>query len=238
MTNEEAHNIEELKDITAEERAALAEDDAPEAVEESSVEQVDARHDPAPILKARALDNAAVILDRVVQFEEDLARQFEEGDIAARDYAEGLRRAAEKREEVRWAQRKAELASEFTETAQNNAWFREVDRFMSTTGAAIAKSEAAKIAFDEHVKAVTADPANQHLSDRAQLDMAFKLFKQDVGGALGAPALHQPVGQRHGQADVGGGDYSALDRLADADPVAYEAALARMSPAERDRYGF
>jgi hypothetical protein len=44
--------------------------------------------------------------------------------------------------------------------------------------------------------------------------MAFKLFKQDVGGALEGPATRQPVTQRHGQADLGGGDYSALDRLA------------------------
>jgi hypothetical protein len=39
---------------------------------------------------------------------------------------------------------------------------------------------------------------------------------------------------------VNGGDYLALDLRADTDPVAYEAALARMSPAEQffRLYGF
>ncbi|QGM96250.1 hypothetical protein [Methylocystis parvus] len=71
----------------------------------------------------------------------------------------------------------------------------------------------------------------------AQLEKADKLFVADFAAALGGAAAHQPGGDG-GRGDLGGGDYAALDRLADADPVAYEAALARMSPAERDRYGF
>lgn len=70
----------------------------------------------------------------------------------------------------------------------------------------------------------------------AQLERTHKLFMADFGPAFGGRPAGEP--QSHGRADLGGGDYAALDRLLERDPAAYEAALARMSPAERDRYGF
>ena len=50
----EQPNIDELAGLTPEERAALAEDDAPPAAEpeQPAAEQVELRHDPAPILTA------------------------------------------------------------------------------------------------------------------------------------------------------------------------------------------
>jgi hypothetical protein len=208
----------------------------PDAAEEAAPETVEFRADPALILTARAPDNAAAVLDRVDQFEELIQTQFEDGEITSQKYRDGLRQAAEKREEVNWAQRKAELAREMDEQAKETAWYREVDRFMSTTGAAIAKSEAVKIAFDEHVKAVTSDPANQNLSDRAQLEKAHKLFMADMGEAFGAPSARQPAS--HGEcSDMdGGGRFAALDRLAETDPMAYERAVAKMSEAEQAAY--
>jgi len=238
MNIEDTPNLDDVKDITAEERAALTEDDAPTQAdaEEAHAEALELRHDPAPALKARAPENAGAVLDRVGQFEDHIQRQFEDGEITAREYRGGLQQAADKREEVRWARRKADLAREMDEQAKEAAWYREVDRFLSTTGAAVAKNDMTKKAFDRYVQEVTADPANQHLSDRAQLEKAHKLFLADFGPAFGGTAAHQPGGG-DARGDMGGGDYAALDRLLERDPAAYEAALARMSPAELERYG-
>lgn len=231
----------ELEALTPEERALIAEGDtAPDAEpEQPAAEHIELRNDPAPILTAKAPDQAHATLARCAEFEEEASRRFEEGEITAREYRDFLQRAADAREQARWDQRKAELASEMTQQAQDRAWYSEVDRFMATTGVQIARSHSAKIAFDEHVKAVTADPANHRLSDRAQLDKAYKLFMQDVGGALGVAqraAAYDAMGDQGGRA-VGGSDFAALDRLAETDPMAYERAVARMSPEEVDLYG-
>lgn len=196
------------------------------------------RHDPAPILRARTPDSAAAVLDRISQFESDVERRFYDGELNAREYRDGLRQVSEAREEVRWKQRKADLAREFTETAESNAWYSAVDGFMSTTGAGIAKNEAATIAFDQYVKKVTADPANQKLSDRAQLEKAHKLFVADFGPAFGGKSetpAPKPAGDG-GRSDLGGGKFAALDRLAESDPMGYERALAKMSDAEQAEY--
>jgi hypothetical protein len=81
---------------------------------------------------------------------------------------------------VRWQQRKAELADDMKRQAEDRQWSAAVSDFMAGPGADIAKSRAALVAFDEFVKHVTADPANARLSDRAQLDKAFKLFNADM----------------------------------------------------------
>lgn len=237
MTNEDTSNNADVQGLTEEERAALAEDDAPalEADKEATAERVEFRAEPAPILNARAPDNAGAALDRVGAFEDQIERQFYDGEITSAVYRDGLRQAADAREELRWNQRKAELAREFTETAESNAWYSAVDEFMGTTGAGIAKNEAATIAFDQYVKKVTADPANQRLSDRAQLEKAHKLFMADFGPGFGGAAAHQPAGDG-GRGDLGGGKFAALDRLAEADPMGYERALAKMSDAEQAEY--
>ncbi|QGM97705.1 hypothetical protein [Methylocystis parvus] len=237
MSHEEAHNIAEMKGLTDEERAALTESDAPApaADEEATAESVEFRADPAPILNVRAPENASAVLDRVSQFENDVERRFYDGEITSHEYRDGLRQAAEAREEVRWSQRKADLAREMDEQAKEAAWFREVDRFLSTTGAAVAKNDMTKTAFDQYVKEVTADPTNQHLSDRAQLEKAHKLFVADFGPAFGTPAAHQPSGEGE-RGDLGGGKFATLDRLAESDPMGYERALAKMSDAEQAEY--
>jgi hypothetical protein len=121
------------------------------------------------------------------------------------------------------------------EQAKDGAWYREVDRFLSTTGAAVAKNEMTKTAFDRYVRAVTADPANQHLSDRAQLEKAHKLFVSDFGAASFGAGAHQPASDG-ARDDMGGGRFAALDRLAEADPMAYEQAYAKLSEAEQAAY--
>ncbi len=98
---------------------------------------------------------------------------------------------------------------------------------MRTTSAQIAKSRAAMLAFDEFVKEVTADPQSAGLSDRQQLEKAYKLFLDDIGGG----GLSIPARAPDGRSD----DFEALDRLAETE--AYEEPCAK-GFARAERPGF
>jgi hypothetical protein len=152
---------------------------------------------------------------------------FEDGDITAAEYRRAMREAADKRDEIKWAKQKADLAADMQEQAESRAWSKAVRDFMSTTGAAI-KSDPMRRTFDRYVRRVTGDAANAHLSDKAQLAKAHRMFTSDMqAGAAEA-------------ADAGGGtghaDFSAIDRMTDSDPLRAEEALARMSSEEIERY--
>lgn len=222
----------ETAELTAEERAAIAEDEGTSAPAQepggASGGQFEAS-EPAPVLRAHVPENADAILAQVAEFEANVERAFDDGDITAAEYRQHLAQASKKRGEVEWAIRKADLAEEMHEQARSRAWEKEVARFMSTTGANIAESRAAMLAFDEFVKSVTADPRHAHLSDRKQLELAHRLYFEDMASA-GLPA-----GGGH-RAGSGGAGFAALDRLAQDDPLAYEAALAGLSDDERERY--
>jgi hypothetical protein len=162
----------------------------------------DERHDPAPLLRTQAPDRTDALLARAQAFEEELNEKYEEGEITGRELREGLKAAAEKREEVNWANRKAELADEMQRTAAESAWNTEVERF---------------------IQRVTVDPESQRLSDRAQLAKARKLYQDDVTTAAGlhaASTARQPTSHGDERDDMGSGEYAALDRLPEHRPIA------------------
>jgi hypothetical protein len=142
--------------------------------------------------------------------------------------------------------------------AEENAWHRDVQEFMTTTAANITKSHAAMVAFDDIVKKVTADPANANISNRAQLEKAYKLYNDEMAAAFGVKQQDQKPAAKSEQApapkaqrnipptlarvpaaeseNLDGGKFATLDRLAAMDPAAYEAAVAKMSEAERAQF--
>jgi hypothetical protein len=255
-TEEEDEPAKAAAEKEAADKAAAEAEAAKAAAGETEKEADEGPTEVAAPLRAKAPEKAEEAIAAIRAEEEELATKFDDGEITAREFRDGLNKLGERREELNWSKRKAELAGEMSRQAQENAWHAEVRDFMTTTGANIAKSKAAMIAFDEVVKAVTADPANQKLSDRAQLDKAFKLFMDDVGGALGAK-VEAPAPKPKGEAAVkkervvpptlakmpaaepestDGGKYAALDRLAISDPLGYEKAIAKMSETEQAEY--
>ena len=216
----------------------------------------------APPLRASVPDNVQEILEGLAQQQDALAAKFDDGDITAKEYRDEMDKIAAQREDIRWTQRKAELSAEMVESTKREAWIKEVNDFMTTgPGAVIAKSQVQMVAFDNIVRAVTADPANANLSDRAQLQKAFRLFKEDVQRTFGvdpeagAPQTKQQPTQPQAPArapravvptlanvpaaepeTLDQGKFSALDRLASTDPIAYERAVARLSEAERAQF--
>lgn len=210
-----------------------------------------------PPLRAKAPDNADELMSQLAQEEEALAQKFDDGDITAREYRDSINKLNDQRDEIKWATREANLASKMQRQAEENAWHKDVQDFMTTTAAHITKSKAAMVAFDEVVKNVTADPANANLSNRAQLDKAFKVYNDEMAAAFGVkPQDQQPAAKAPAPApkaarnipptlarvpaaeseNLDGGKFANLDRLAAMDPAAYEAAVAKMSEAERSQF--
>jgi hypothetical protein len=248
---------EETKSAEAEAEATAAAESSEDASAQGETDQQnnDDIADPIlPPLRAKAPENVEEIISAINAEEDALAQKFDDGDITAREYRDGLNKLSNQRDEIRWDQRKADLAREMEDTAKANAWQREVQDFMTTTAANITKSHAQMVAFDDIVKKVTADPANLNLSDRAQLEKAYKIYMDDVGAALGVQSTPPKAAQQTTQRAVrnvpptlarvpaaeperlDGGKYAALDRLAADDPIAYEAAVAKMSESERSQY--
>jgi hypothetical protein len=224
--------IEALKD-EGEEDDAVSED-----ADTSADDAEELRRDPAPLLETRIPADLPQRLAALDQEKAEIVARFDEGELTAREYSDGLEAIADKRSDAEWEKRKAAFAREAHEAAIEGAWNREVDKFMRGPAKDIAaKGEAALLAFDSYVKRVTGDPANARLSDRAQLQKAHKLFQADfkLSAARSASAYDSGPGSASDHA-MDAHDFARLDKLMESDPLAYEKAIERMSAAEVDEY--
>lgn len=235
MTSKIAATADEdvLAALTPEERAALASDDdmieTPEPGAVAHGDEDELRREPEVLLNATAPAGVDDYLKKIEAYEAEAERQFDEGDITAAEYRKALREAADKRSEAEWMKRKADLSASMKSQAEDRAWWSAVNDFMSKGPGASIKSDAMKEAFDQYVKRVTGDAANSHLSDKAQLSKAYRLFMSDLQtGASGGDDDHSAASEQSG--------FAHIDRLIESDPMKAEAALARMSPEEMERY--
>ena len=264
--------------LTAEEKAALDEDDAAiaaaaagetgirDAIDpaasvaalEEVVEPEAPEAAPLPLIRGAAPEKADELLASFDAEDEALNTKFDEGDITAKEFRDGLKATNARREEIKWEQKKAALAEEMSESQRFNQWAGAVRDFMSTTGSSIAKSNSAMIAFDVVVKGVTSDEKYNGMSDKKKLETAYKMFTDDYNKAFGkavatgattdeavatatkavtkAAKVIPPTLARVPASDIEATDlspYGALDRLADSNPIEYERRLGELS--ERDR---
>lgn len=232
------------------------EEDAGEATSKKQAAPEDEeaeRADPIlPVLRADAPENVEETLAAITKTESDLIQRFEDGEITAREYREGLNQINDQREEIKWKKRESELATKLADQAEKNAWVRDVNEFMSAQGADIVENETRLIAFDSVVKRVTGDAKNAHLSNRSQLQMALKIYRQEMGLA---PAIQAEETKAKAKAketrpippslskipaaepeDINNSKFARLDRLAVDDPLAFEKQVAKLSEAERQQY--
>ncbi len=214
--------------MTQDELEALGEQSPPTEVADHADENERTVSAPPPLLRAEALD-AGPLLAELAAHQDAWATRFDDGDITAKEYADGLERLADKRDEVKWAARKAELADEMAEGQRFNQWAGAVKDFMETTGKQIATNVDARgapgpllIAFDAAVKKAHGDPANRGLSDKAILNKAHRAFRADLDTTFG-----------HSETSRGGGGHVSLDKLG---PLELEDALLHMTPREREQY--
>lgn len=185
----------------------------------------------------------------------DLLQRFQEGDLEVSEYVAELSKITEQRDALMAAKIKAEISHEMEEQASAREWQQSVHRFLDR----VAKSEqvdyrtdAARARdLDTFVKVLANDPENAQQSSEWFLQEAHKLVNARRGGTVTAtkddprprPAPRKPdlkavpktlahVPGSDGPGDVSD-EFGNVDAL---DGLDLESAIARMTPAQREKY--
>ena len=188
---------------------------------------------------------------------EDLAQKFREGDIDFDEYFEASQRLARERESLASLRTKAEIAQEMSAQSAEQEWNWTVRSFINrvkaSDGVDYLKDQAMLQDFDAFVKVLANNPANADKSAEWFLSEAHRRA-QILHGAPTKQTDPDPTPEKTGRrqaadlskipknlASVPGGEGpgDVGDEFADVDSlegVALEQAIARMTPAQREKY--
>ena len=178
-----------------------------------------------------------------------LAEKFDEGEITAVEYAKQTEELNDFQRELENKRFKAQLAAESQQSRELDSWEETCSDFLSAHPE-ISKSKLRYDSFDYAVRLVTGDQANAALTGAQQLEKAYQNWVTELGiqvdqtaqsGAKPDPKKPRvvpnigslPAAQAN---DTDDGKFAYLDRLADSDPLKYEATLAKLSDADREAY--
>ncbi len=220
--------------------AAVAEEDAPAPVRE-----------PAPILNVALPEDFESKMGAIKTEKDALLQQFQDGDIDVLEFNSKLDGFNRQERELEAIKIKADISAEMRREQARVQWESEIEEFVTQTqGGIYASSKLAWMALDVAVREVGSDPANASLTGKQVLQKAHERVSKELGWESAKPAKQQdkPAKQKAEippslgkmpaaeMTDAGEGRFAALDRLMDADPLKFEAALAKLSAAERDDY--
>lgn len=184
----------------------------------------------------------------------DLDNQFEDGDIDMREYRAETRKLDSEATDLKLQQRDYENAVKNNENSAVQRWQWEQDRFFGQSANQIYKDNTLLgTAFDTAVKQLAQDDANEgkpmawflEEADRQVRELFTAPGKGEGGEKKGGKGqkrggkrdkIPPNLGDMSGaeQPDVGGSDeFAKLDKL---EGLELEQALARLSPADQDRY--
>lgn len=178
-----------------------------------------------------------------------LAEKFDEGEITAVEYAKQTEELNDFQRELENKRFKAQLAAESQQSRELDSWEETCSDFLSAHPE-ISKSKLRYDSFDYAVRLVTGDQANSGLTGAQQLEKAYQTWVTELGIQVDQPAQSGakpdprkpkvvpnigslPAAQAN---DTDDGKFAYLDRLADSDPLKYEATLAKLSDADREAY--
>lgn len=211
---------------------------------------------PAPLLVAQAPDDAKAKLDQIATDKAALRQKYDDGDITFAEYEADKEKLDEQRMDIRLAVEKAETATQMARQQEQNQWNADCNTFLEQHPDLYqGETNAANLAdLDAAIKAIAVMPSSAGKSGPQVLAMAHRAVMAARGSPVVAtatapaaapakpiipkPALPPDLGKMPsaGVTDTGEGKWASLDRLQDANPEAYEAALAKLSQAEQDAY--
>lgn len=194
--------------------------------------------------------------------EDELAEKFDDGDISNADYRKQLRELNAERDKINREVTRFENAKDRHTEAMQRAqkdfeanWYRQVEEF-AKEHPEVAKNKTVMGVFDQIVMAVNNAENLEKYSHRQRLEMAYKQFAEDLGLEVKPakpkakdtkpkpkrpdlpPTLSRVPAAQVQETDRG--TFGTLDRLFQSsnprDVVKAEEMLARMTPAEADRY--
>lgn len=220
-------------------------DDAAKAEEDKP-----ARREEVPLLSAEVPANANTRLKEIEDAKDALAQKFDDGELSAKEHMAQLRELDKEADGIKQAIFKADISKEMQAKEVERNWMSDVDRFLAEHPE-ISKNELVYNAFDAVVRKVTGDDANSKLSNLGFLTKAYGIWADQLGikAAKADPETKEPgkkadepakkgrnipptLGRGVPASDISSvddGKYAALDRLRDADPIAFENALSRMT---------
>lgn len=204
---------------------------------------------PTPLFKAELPADIEAKRTALDTQEDDLVKKFDEGDITFAEYNKELRSLNRERADLDRAELKAELAKEAQQSQVEQTWQTTANTFVAEHPL-ISKNETTWNSFDAIVRRVTAETMQKgEQPSRRDLEKAYKQWTEDLGIADAGTQKPQSKQKKQNVVppnlgkvpaatanDTDDGKYAHLDRLAESDPLAFEAALAKMSDAQRDEY--
>ena len=204
---------------------------------------------PTPLFKAELPADIEAKRTALDTQEDDLVKKFDEGDITFAEYNKELRSLNRERADLDRAELKAELAKEAQQSQVEQTWQTTANTFVAEHPL-ISKNETTWSSFDAIVRRVTAETMQKgEQPGRRDLEKAYKQWTEDLGIADAGTQKPQPKQKKQNVVppnlgkvpaatanDTDDGKFAHLDRLAESDPLAFEAALAKMSDAQRDEY--
>jgi hypothetical protein len=160
-----------------------------------------------------------------------LADRWKSGEITFDEFRAEERQIEADRRALDSAQLKAEISTEYHEQAAGASWKRECDRFLAhaakADGVDYRSNRVLWTALDAGVKELAGDPANIDKPSRWFLEQAHRNITATIRRLGGDDPAYDAAPA------AGGASFSAVDGL---DGLEQEAALARMTPEEADRY--
>lgn len=180
--------------------------------------------------------------------QDKLEKQYEDGDISFSEYRKEQRKLDREGRDLERLKDRADLAQESSQNAMHAQWDAHIGAFLpqhpELTGSTLKQK-----AFDECLRATTGPvleaggmPGVREIQKAYEMWCGEFNFTPQAKPAAPAPKKQNKVPPTLGalpastQTDTEDGRWANLDRLADADPEAYEEALSRMSAADRDAY--
>lgn len=209
----------------------------------------------APLLVAQVPADAEAKLTDIAKQKDALATKFDDGEMTAKEYQTQLGALDKQEREIELAVHKAQIASDLNAQQARNAFLREVQDF--TSGTLYKESPLAWSALDAAVKKVGSDPANANLNGRQILEKAHAEVLKDKVLATAFAQHKAPAKDDQGKhpakkqvdlppnlgrmpaaepEDTSGDRFASLDRMQRTNPLEYEKAVGKLSPADLEAY--
>jgi len=217
-----------------------------------------------PVYQAQLPENFETSLGEISAEREALAEKFKAGDMQFEEFRVADKALQSKETDLLALRTKSEIAAEMAQQSAAQRWNWEVTRFMKDTlkgeGIDYKNNRLLNAAFDIAVKDLAGAEANADKSGEWFLEEAHKLVKAQLGigkakredpappadpvkPAVNArraavPAAPKTLGSvpAAAESDVGQDEFASLEQLAGTDVMAYERALAKMTPEQERRY--
>lgn len=232
--------------------AAGAEGDADPGVTPPAAPREEAPSEFQPQFTAAVPEDLAARLEGVSQRFGELQQKLEDGEISVADYVVQNQALVDERMALKLAEEQAKWAASQNAAQREQRWKWEVERFYAGEAAAIYKDPILKAALDVAVRQLDADPANAKRSDAWILEEADRQVRERMNlGSTQRQSRDRKGGKQPDLSNLpktlanlpaaelsetGADEFAYLEKLADKDPMAYEAALRKLTPEQEARY--